>query len=760
MSPRRETLIGKRLPRPDARAKVTGTAEYTDDIVLPGMLYGAMLRSPVAHARIVSIDASRARALPGVKCVITGRDVPAIRYGNWRLVPQLQDETALATDKVRFVGDEVAAVAAIDRATAEEALALIDVEYEELPGVFGVDAALAEGAPVVHDEHPDNVSLTREIDYGDLEQAFAEADYVREDTFTTHAVSHAYMEPCSTLAKCDPDGRITVWTSTQTPYYIQCLLARTMELRENDVRVIKPAVGGGFGGKMELRPWDFAAAWMARATGRPVKITLSRAEELSAGRRRHPVTLHARTAFKKDGTILGRELTAKLDGGAYNGMGPTATFLIGNFGAMLYRFPAYRYRGIYCYTNNPPAGAMRGFGAPQALFAGEMQMNLAAQELGIDPIELRLKNAMETGDELPGVATISSCGFRECLEEVRELSKWEERRANLRPGEGLGLACYSFISGGVFNWFNTKYPFSSAEVKVFDDGTAQLTTLAADIGQGSDLILCQILAEELGLKLSDVRLVTGDTAVCPQSDLGTWGSRVTLMAGNAVREAAQKIKQELFGIVSLDFDLNVIHELECGDGHIYAKSKPKKRIPFGEVVARAQKARRGEPLRATGSYTPRDCGLVSPAFSFGAQVADVSVDLETGMTTVKGMYTVHDCGTELNPMAVEGQLEGSIQMSLGYALSEELLMDQGRTLNRTLLDYKLPVAEDMPPSISKTVETFEPKGPFGAKEAGEGLACPTAPAIAHAVHQATGYFCKDLPIRPERILEHLDRQGG
>jgi 4-hydroxybenzoyl-CoA reductase alpha subunit len=756
MKTRPDTLIGKRLPRPDARSKVTGATEFTDDLQLPGMLHGAMLRSPVAHARIVSIDTTRAKALPGVKCIITGADVPAVRYGNWRLIPDLQDETVLATDKVRFIGDEVAAVAAIDLDTALEALELIEVEYEELPAIFDVEAAMAEGAPVVHVEHEDNISLYRKIDYGDVEQAFAEADYVREDTFTTHAVSHAYMEPCSSLARSEPDERITIWTSTQTPYYIQCLLARTMGLRENDVRVIKPAVGGGFGGKMELRPWEFASAWMARETGRPVKITQSRMEELAFGRRRHPVTITSKIAFKKDGTITGKEVTAKLDGGAYNGMGPTATFLIGNFGAMLYRFPSYRYNGIYLHTNNTPAGAMRGFGAPQALFAGEMQMNLAAEALGIDPFELRLKNAMETGDEIPGVATISSCGFRECLEEVRRLSGWEQRRENGKPGEGLGLACYSFISGGVFNWFNTKYPFSSAEVKVFDDGTAQLTTLAADIGQGSDLILCQILAEELGLEVKDIRLLTGDTAACPQSDLGTWGSRVTLMAGNAVRDAARQVKEQLFGIVSLDFDLNVIHELECGGGHIYAKSKPKRGIPFGEVVARAQRANRGEPLKATGYYTPRDSGLVSPAFSFGAQVADVKVDLETGMTEVKGMYTVHDCGTELNPMAVEGQLEGSIQMSLGYALSEELLMDEGRTLNTTFLDYKVPVAEDMPPSISKTVETYEPKGPFGAKEAGEGLACPTAPAIAHAVQQATGYVCKDLPIRPQKIVEFLD----
>ena len=755
MSTGRETLIGKSIPRPDARAKVCGTAQYTDDIKLPGTLHGALLRSSVPHALIKSIDVTRARSLPGVKCVITGRDVPAIRYGNWRLVPELQDETALAADRVRFIGDEVAAVAAIDEDTAREAVRLIDVEYEELPAIFSVDEALAEGAPWVHAEHQDNISLRRDIDYGDLDAAFADADYVREDTFTTHPVSHGYLEPCSALARAEPDGRITLWTSTQTPYYIQCLLARTMELRENDVRVIKPYVGGGFGGKMELRPWEFCAAWMARATGRPVKFTLSREEELATGRRRHAVRIRSKIGFKRDGTITGKEVTAWLDGGAYNGMGPTATFLIGNFGAMLYRVPAYRYRGLYIYTNNPPAGAMRGFGAPQALFAGETQMNLAAAELGIDPIDLRLKNAMQPGDEIPGVATIGSCGFTECLEDVRRMSAWDEKRARKEPGKGIGIACYSFISGGVFNWFNTRYPFSSAEVRVFDDGTAQLSTLAADIGQGSDLILVQILAEELGLRVEDIRLLTGDTAACPQSDLGAWGSRLTLMAGNAVQRAAREIKERLFAVVSLKFDLNVIHELECGNGHVYPKSKPKQRIPFGDVVAMAQRANRGVPIKANGYYTPRDCGLVSPAFSFGAQVAEVDVDMETGQVTVDKMYTSHDCGTELNPMAVEGQLEGSIQMSLGYAFSEELLMERGKTLNTTLLDYKMPVAEDMPPSESKTVETYEPAGPFGAKEVGEGLACPTAPAVTHAVFAATGFCCKDLPITPEKILENL-----
>ncbi len=756
MSQQKPTWIGRRAPRPDAYLKVTGAAQYTGDLSLPGMLHGVMLRSPVAHAIIKNIDTSRAEALPGVKCVVTGKDFPQVPYGNWRLVPDLQDETALAVDRVRFIGDEVAAVAAVDVATARKAARLIEVEYEELPGVFCVDDAMRPDAPVLHAHRESNLSLERKIEYGDLEKAFAEADYVREDTFTTHAVNHAYMEPCAAMAQADSDGKITLWTSTQTPYYVQCLLARTLGLRENDVRVIKPYVGGGFGGKMELRPWEICAAWMARETGRPVRFVLTRGEEFYSGRRRHPVKIISKIGFKKDGTITGKDVTAYLDGGAYNGMGPTATFLIGYFGAMLYRIPAYRYQGNYIYTNNTPAGAMRGFGAPQALYAGETQINLAAEALGIDSIDLRLRNAMVEGDVIPGVATISSCGFIECLKRVRELSDWDARRANQKSGDGLGIACYSFISGGVFNWFDTKFPFSSAEVKVFDDGTAQLSTIAADIGQGCDLILIQILAEELGLKMSDIRLVTGDTAACPQSDLGSWGSRVTLMAGNAVRDAARQIKQKLFEMVSLKFDLNVIHEIECGDGHIYAKSKPSRRIPFGEVVAMVQRANRGVPLKATGYYTPRDCGLVSPAFSFGAQVADTSVDLETGIVKVNRMFTVHDCGTEINPMAVEGQLEGSIQMGLGYALSEELVVQDGRTLNTTFLDYKVPVAEDMPPSVSETVETYEPAGPFGAKEAGEGLACPTVSAIVDAVRKATGYCCLNLPITPDKIRNGRD----
>jgi len=746
-------IVGKDIPRTDARAKATGAAVYTDDIKLQGMLHGRLLRSPVAHALIKHIDIRRAEALPGVKCVVTGKDIPKVRYGNWRLFPDLQDEYALAVDKVRFIGDEVAAVAAVDRDTAREALDLIRVDYEELPTVFDLASALRKGAPRIHDGTQGNISLDRKIRYGNVDKGLKEADYVRKDTFTVQAVSHAYLEPCSSVAQCDIDGRITLWTSTQVPYIVQCLLASTLGLRENDIRVIKPTVGGGFGGKMELRPWDFCAAFMARRTGRPVKFTLTRREELATGRRRHPMEITSTVGFRKDGTLVAKDLKILLDGGAYNAMGPTATFLCGNFGAMLYRYPSYRFLGQHVYTNKPPASAMRGFGAPQSLFASESQMNMAAEELGIDPIDIRLKNAQMPGDRIPDVATISSCGFRECMEKVSEMSAWKKKRKSRRKGYGVGVGCYSFISGGVFNWFNTQYPFSAAEVRAFDDGTVHLLTMASDIGQGSDTVLKQILAEELGLAMEDIRLTAADTAMTPQGDLGTWGSRVTLMAGNAVIDAARQIKDQLFGAVSARFDLNVIYDLECRDGRVQARGKPDRGMSFGEAVALVQKANRGEALVARGSYTPRRKGLVTPAFSFGAQVSEVEVDPETGLVDVKKMWTAHDCGTVINQKSVEGQLEGSLHMGLGYALCEELVMDQGTTINDTFLDYKMPTAQDMPPGESVCIETYEPEGPMGAKEAGEGMVSPTAPAIADAVHMATGFRCKDLPITPEKILK-------
>jgi 4-hydroxybenzoyl-CoA reductase subunit alpha len=461
--------------------------------------------------------------------------------------------------------------------------------------------------------------------------------------------------------------------------------------------------------------------------------------------------------FSKDGRLLAKDFQVMLDGGAYNAMGPTATFLCGTFGNMLYNFPAYRYHGRHVYTNKPPASAMRGFGAPQAAFAAESQMNIAAEKLGMDPIDLRLINAMQTGDVIPDVATVSSCGFKESLEKVREISGWQAKRQSPAPDKGLGIGCYSFISGGVFNWFDTQYNFSAAEVRLFDDGTAQLHSMACDIGQGTDTVLRQILAAELGVSLEKIRLISMDTAATPKADLGSWGSRVTLMNGNAVIQAARRIKEMLVPVMFAEFDLNQIHDIGFADDEVFVKASPKKRMPLADCARKALKGRRGEPLTACGFYTPRNKGLVSPAFSFGAQVAEVEVDPETGLIRVEKMYTAHDCGVVINQMGVEGQLEGAIQMGLGYALMENLVMDGGTTLTTNFLDYKIPTAEDMPPSESVDIETFEPEGPFGAKEAGEGLAIPTAPAIAHAVFEATGFRCRELPLTPERLLRGLGR---
>jgi len=754
------SVIGKNIPRQDGKAKVMGQAQFADDLKLPGMLYGKILRSTVPHAKIVKIDTSKAKKLPGVKAVITGEDTPKINFGNWRLVPESMDEYPLAIDKVRFIGDEIAAVAAVDKDTAEEAISLIEVEYEELPAVYNVDDSMKEGAPILHDNVKNNVSLSRKIHYGDLEKAFEEADLIVEDTYEVHAVSHAYMEPCSCLAKTDLDGRITIWTSTQTPYYVQVLLARTLGMRENDIRVIKPFVGGGFGGKMELRKWEFCSAFLSKLTGKPVKFTLTRAEELIAGRRRHAMKMYSRMAFKKDGTILGKEFKAYLDGGAYNSMGPTAAFLCGNFGGFLYRFPCYKYEGYHVYTNKPPAGAMRGFGAPQALFVTETQMNIAAEKLGIDPVDLRMKNAMEAGDEIPGVTKIHSCGFKECLEKVREATNWDEKRKKYKEeggNKGIGIGCYSFISGGAFNWFNTQYPYTAVEVRVFDDGTAHLLTMASDIGQGCDTVLRMILAEELGIKVEDIRLTAADTAVTPQADLGTWGSRVTFMAGNAIINACKKIKEQLFKVISLKFEANVIHDMECKNGRVYLKGRPDRGLDFKEAVRLAQKYNRGEPVTAYGSYVPRGHGLVTPAYSFGVQIAEVTIDKETGIINVDKVTTAHDCGTPINPQAVDGQLEGSIQMGLGYATCENFVMKDGKTLNTTFLDYKIPTALDMPESVSITVDTYDPYGPYGAKEAGEGLVSPTAPAIADAISCAAGVRFKDLPITAEKVLQMLNK---
>jgi 4-hydroxybenzoyl-CoA reductase subunit alpha len=753
------SVVGKEIPNIDSLVKVKGAALYAGDIKMPGMLIGKILRSPHAHAKILSIDTTRATRLPGVKIVITGKDTLGVKYGVWRARPELLDEEGLAMKKVRFIGDAVAAVAAIDEDTAQGALELIQVDYEPLPAVFTPEEAMKEGAPLVHDGFERNVSVVRQINIGDIEKGFNESDYVREDRFVTPPVQHSSMEPHVCVADFDASGKLTIWDSTQSPYFVQVLLATTLGLRENDVRVVKPHVGGGFGNKVEMFTNEFCASLLSRKTGRPTRIEYTREEELTVTRRRQPEIIEMKTGVKNDGTIVARESRIILDGGAYNGQTPTTILLSGVFSLLPYRIPNYRYHGSRVYTNNMPSGAMRGHGALPPNFASEVQLDLIAGELGIDPVELRLKNAVQAGDNVPGIASeIRSCGLSECIKKAAEASDWQRKRKQLPEGRGIGIACYTFTSGGIFNWFNTDLPFSEALVKVNEDGTVNLYTRAADLGQGSNTVLSQILAEELGIKLEDVKILAGDTETST-ADLGAWSSRITIQAGNAVKRAALDAKGQIFEIARESLGIKLHEELEAKEGRIYIRERPDKAISFAEAVCAAKRAKGGMPVMGRGSYTPRGKGMVSAAWSFGAQVAEIELDRETGIIRVLKLTTAHDCGKAINPLLVDGQLQGSAQMGVGGALSEQLLFEDGRVQNPSFRDYKLFTAADMPEVESIVVETYEPEGPFGAKEAGEGLTIPTGGAVSNAVLHATGVAFKKLPITPERVVEALEQKA-
>lgn len=757
------SVIGRSLPRIDSKAKITGEAKYAADLKLSGMLYGKILRSPHAHAKILNIDTSNAEKVSGVKAVVTGKETLGVKYGIWRLRPEFMDEYGLAIGKVRFIGDEVAAVAAVDEETAEEALELIEVEYEPLPGLFDVDSAAAEGAPLIHEGIRDNVSVKRRIEVGDVDKAWEECDYIREDAFRTQVVQHTPMEPHACVASFDFGGKLTIWTSTQSPYFVQCLLAMALGMREGDIRVIRPYVGGGFGCKIEMLKHEFCSALLSKTTGRPVKIVYTREEQFIATRQKTPMIMELKTGVKKDGTIVAVEFRNTLDGGAYHSYSVTTTIIAGILCILPYRVPNYRYNGRHVYTNKPVTGPMRGHGALQPMFAFESQLDLVAEEIGVDPVELRLKNATQPGEiKIPNVAHISSCGLSECIEKVSQSMNWRERGGSLPKGRGIGIGAYGFFSGALYNYFDTQLPYNEAWVRVNSDGSVHYFTLASDVGQGSDTILCQIVAEELGVRLEDVNIVSSDTQIVA-GDMGAFSSRTTLMAGNAAKTAAADVREQLFKVTANRLGLKVQDELEARDGRIVIK-RSGEGISLAEAAQAYQSANNGAPVIGRGVYTPStpisEGSVVSPTWSFGAQMVEVDVDRETGQVKVLKVATAHDCGRAINPMAVEGQVEGSLHIALGYALTEEVKMEKGKVFNPSLVDYKILSAVDMPEVESFVVETDDPHGPFGAKEAGEGLTIPTAPAVANAIYNAVGVRIKDLPITPDKILKALEEKKG
>lgn len=749
-------VVGKRVPQVDSLAKATGRAEFTTDITLPGMLYGKILRSPYPHARIIRIDTSRALKLPGVGAVITGQDTPKRKYG---LFP---DEYCLAVDKVRFIGDEVAAVAAVSEDVATEALSLIDVKYEELPAVFDPREAMKSGAPQIHEGVPNNVSLAPAFHWGNIEVGFAESEYVREDTFSSQAVTHCALEVHGAVANYEPSGELTVWSSTQGPYTMSKALAHTLDIPLGRVRVIKPHVGGGFGGKHDQHSCDFVAALLSMKTGRPVKLIYDREEVFLATRQRHPMIVTIKTGAKRDGTMMAKECTVIADGGAYNSLGPIIVSKAGTKLCTIYRIPHVRFQGYHVYTNHPVGGPFRGFGQVQLRFADECQLDMIAEDLGLDPVELRTKNAVPPGYVTPNKFKITSCGFRECVEKAAEMVKWREKREKKVPYRGVGMGCNDYVSGSR----NFDQPDSStAFVKIAENGSVTVLTGASDIGQSSNTTLCMLAAEELGVPLDDVRIVAADTKLTPP-DMATFASRVTFVAGKAVVAAAADAKHQLFEVVADSLEAHP-NDLEMKDRRIFVKGSPEKGVDLAKAVWMSVQAGHGSNVLGRGYYAPETDepnwktseGNLSPAYSFGAQAVEVEVEPDTGEVRVLDVFAAYDCGRAVNPLALEGQVEGSIMGGIGQALYEERLLENGLTLNPSLLTYGIPTALEAPAIQTAFVETIDPEGPFGAKGMSEGAQVPLPCAIANAVYDAIGVRITDLPITPDKVLKALEEKN-
>ena len=748
-------VVGKKEPMLDAWEKAMGRARFTDDLTLPGMLYGKILRSPLAHAKVLHVDLGEALKVAGVKDAISGRDIPRKKYG---IVPMAKDEYALAIDKVRYIGDEVAAVVATSAEAAEAALSKIRVDYEELPSVFDPLEAMKLGAPVIHDEVPNNVSTSIRKEFGNVERALRESEFVFEDIYDTQPVNHCSLEPHAALAMADPSGKITLWSSTQIPFFLRRNLATVLDIPESKVRVIKPKVGGGFGQKIDQYAKDFCAAFFAMRTGKPVKFLYEREEVFTSTRQRHPMHIQLKTGMKKDGTILAQQFKVIADGGAYNSTAPLMITLACYFIMLPYRLENLLFEGYHVYTNKPVGGAMRGHGIPQVRFAVEVQLDRIAEQMGIDPLELRLKNAFQAGEPHPAKLLVQSCGFSETLQKAAEGIGWKEKRGKLPFGRGVGLAGASFPSGVS----NMSHISSGAIVKIERDGAVTLLTGAADIGQGAETVISQIVAEELGVPLEDVRITAADTELTPL-DPGTFGSGVTLRAGNAAKIAAQAAKEKLFEAVAEKMEVN-IEELEARNRRISVKGSPERGISLREAIKIYQYSDRPMPIIGRGSYYPpakepttllKEDGNFSPAYSFMTQAAEVQVDVKTGRVKVLKMVASHDCGRAINPMLVEGQLEGSVVGGMGQALYEEVITEKGQVLNPSFLDYGIPTAMEVPFITSVEVETNDPEGPFGAKESGEGTQLAPAPAIINAIYDAIGVRFNRLPVTPEKVLEAL-----
>lgn len=753
-------IIGHSRPKVDAVAKVTGAAKYGDDLMLPRMAYCKLLRSIYPYARIRSIDTSRAVALPGVLAIITGRDLP-LPYG---VLPNNQDETAMAIERVRYIGEPVAAVAALDEATAERACELIDVDYEPLTPILTIEDALSPKADKIHEwTRIPNAHKMVSLEFGDIEAAFARADVTREDTFFYEGSSHVPLEQHAVLANYEANGNLTVWSGTQVPHYLHRGLSNVLGIPFSHIRVILPAIGGGFGGKSEPFGFEFCVAELSRRTGRPVKIVLTREEVYYTHRGRHPAKMWMKTGVKRDGELTGLAVKIFLDGGAFSSFGIATTYYTGALTPVTYRLPAYKFEAARVFTNKPPCGPKRGHGGPQPRFGFEIQLDKLAEELGMDPLDLRKRNAIEPYSTTVNSLRVTSCGLRECMDEVAKASGWYERRANMPKGKGLGVAVSAYLSGTGTTMWHPDLPHSGAYVQVDRGGGITVFCGSAEIGQGSDHLLAALVAEELGVNPEDVRVIAGDTGITPV-DLGSYSSRVTFMSGNAVLRATQGLKEKLCQVASEVLEV-APEQLAFGDHRIYDAQDTANGMPLVDALVRAE-ARFGT-LGSTGSYSPPRLGGnyrgavigTSPAYSFTACVAEVSVAQETGQVRVDKLWVAHDCGRALNPTLVEGQVHGCAYMGVGEALMEVQAVDKrGLHIAPSLLEYHLPTSLETPEIETIIVQAIDPEGPYGAKEAGEGPENPIVPAISNAVYQATGIRFDNIPLSADKVYRALHRK--
>jgi 4-hydroxybenzoyl-CoA reductase subunit alpha len=773
------SVVGRPLAKIDAAAKVTGQTLFADDLALPRMAYARLLRSPHPHARIRRVDVSRAAAAPGVLATLVGGELP-IPFG---ILPVSQDEHALAPDKVRFVGDPVAAVAALDEETAEAALKLIEVDYEVLPAYMSIDEALAMGgsggavspqthqvrrlhsaapdAARIHDYGPHgNVHKEVSFDFGDVEAGFAEAEHVREDTFFFEGNTHLPMEQHAALAFSGPDGKLTLWSSTQTPHYVHRAVAKVLELPPSQIRVIACPNGGGFGGKSDPFGHELVACKLAMKTGRPVKITLTREEVFYCHRGRHPARMWVKTGLKRDGSITAMHFRTALDGGAYGSYGVASLYYTGALQTVTYRIPRYKFEGVRVFTNKPPCGPKRGHGTPQPRYALECHIDKFCHELGLDPGEWRLKNVLEPGTITANQMKVRTIGLKECLGRVIDRSGYREKRGRLGAGRGVGIAASAYISGAGLPIYWNAMPHSGVQIKVDRGGGVAVFCGSTDIGQGSDSVLAYVVAEELGILPEDVRVVTADSDLTPV-DLGSYSSRVTLMTGNAAIQAARRVREPIFAAAARKLDVPV-GRLRASGRRVWDAADPARGLSFAEAAVLAESE--FGTLGAVGSYRPprsvakwKGAGVgPTPTYSYSAAVVELSADAETGIVRVDKVWIAHDVGKSINPLLVIGQVEGSVYMGLGEALMEEQAFRKGLHKIPSLLDYKSPTTLEMPAVESILVETLDPEGPYGAKECGQGPLLPVIPAVANALHDALGIRVDEVPITPERVLGALD----